>query len=132
MDNIEMKLIVGIILIMLGTAQAVKVGAFGAHYSGSWLSGLATLDTAATADLHLGYHLPYASKRQYLTLSPTVTVELGSVNHLAFSLLNLLKVTLELNLIGVKVTPWGSVLLDTIRYADLCGETGVVLEAAEI
>jgi hypothetical protein len=132
MDNIEMKFIVGIILLMLGTAQALKVGAYGAHYSGSWLSGLATLDTAATADLHLGYHLPYGSKRQYLTLSPTVDVELGSVNHLAFSLLNLLKVTLELNLIGVKVTPWGSVMVDTIRYSDICGETGLILEAAEI
>ena len=67
-----------------------------------------------------------------MTLSPTVVVELGSVNYLAFSILNMLKVTIELNLIGVKVTPWGSVLVDTIRYSDLCGETGLILDAAEI
>ena len=54
-----MKIIVGIILLLLGLAQSLKVGAFGAHYSGSWLSGLVTLDLGATADLHLGYHLPY-------------------------------------------------------------------------
>ena len=67
-----------------------------------------------------------------MTLSPTVDVELGSVNHLAFSILKFFKGTFELNLIGVKVTPWGSVLVDTIRYSDLCGEAGLILEAVEI
>ena len=132
MIKIEMKGILFGIIIFLQTIQGLEVGAYGVHYTGSWLNDLVTLDTAATADLHLGYHLPYTSQRQYLALSPTLDLQASSLNHLTVSLLKMFKFRLELNVIGVRASPWVSFLVDRIRYSDLCAETGLDLQAAEI
>ena len=42
------------------------------------------------------------------------------------------KVRLEFNIIGIKISPWASMLVDAIRYADLCGDLGLAIQAAEI
>ena len=96
------------------------------------MNDLLAVDTAATADVHLGYHLPYTSQMQYLALTPTLEVQAASLNHFALSLFKLIKIRLELNVIGIKLSPWASVLVDAIRYADVCGEAGFKIEAAEI
>ncbi len=127
-----MKIILPLVLgIILETASA-KLGAFGVNYSNSWLSNLVSLDTSATADVNLGYHLPYSTFRQYLKLSPTLDLSIASLNHFAFSLLDFVSLRLELNVIGVKAQPWGAVMVDAIKYSDLCGDAGVKINAAEI
>ena len=57
---------------------------------------------------------------------------MSSLNHFTVSLLKMLKFRVEFNVIGLKASPWGSVLVDAIRYSDLCGEVGLALQAAEI
>ncbi len=62
-----------------------------------------------------------------MALTPTVDLQTSSLNHFTFSLLKMFKVRLEFNIIGIKISPWASMLVDAIRYADLCGDLGLAI-----
>ena len=52
-----------IILLGITINLGFKVAAYGAYYSKSWFNNLIEIDTGATADVHVGYHLPYSAIR---------------------------------------------------------------------
>ncbi len=107
------------------------VQSYGFKYKTSALSDLLALDTGAVADVRLGYKLPLLSDRQYLALKPTGDVTIGSKVWLAFTFFFVkAKVTLEGQV--AKLEPYIKLMVDSIRYSDVCLDLGVMASALEL
>lgn len=108
-----------------------KVESFGLKYKASLLSDLLAVDTGAIADVRIGYQLPLFSDRQYLALQPKGDITIGSKAWFSFTFFLVKgKFTLEASL--AKLEPYFKLMLDSIRYSDICVDLGFMASALEL
>ena len=107
------------------------VESFGLKYSVSLLSDLLALDVGAITDVRLGYKLPLFSDRQYLALQPKGEITVGSKAWFSFTFFLVKgKITLEAAL--AQLEPYFKLMVDSIRYSDVCVDAGFMAKALEL
>ena len=89
------------------------------------------LNVGTSSDIFMGYKLPLLSDRQYLALQPKLETTIAHKDWLSFTFFFIsAKFTLEFQ--AAKFAPYFKVMLDQIRYSDVCLDIGYMMSALEI
>jgi hypothetical protein len=89
------------------------------------------VDFGHSFDIGANYKVPYYTERQYLILGTDVSVHAGSFSWLTF-FTPIMKLTLNMELIGAKIQPQLRGLFDITTYTDLCASWTIFTKGLEL
>jgi hypothetical protein len=101
------------------------------EFKGDALNKMLAIHIGTNSDVFMGYKVPLFSDRQYLALQPKMETTIAHRNWLSFTFFFIrAKVTFEAQ--AAKLAPYFKIMLDQIRYKDMCIDIGYMMSALEL